>query len=779
MFGKKFLGILIIILFLSVGAVTASGNTTTDRLTDGDWNFQKIINDASENDVVEIDHEIEPYTSISIGKNITLQGTGSDAKINYVNLNINRGDVTIKDLALKRAVDYTLIVAKNEKLNLINCTLQYDTAIKFSGKTLTITDCTFKDLHDAITLTDAEAAINNCLFENIKITSIESYNSKLTIQNTTFTNCSFGINAENGEAIIRNNKFINDRAFSLTNTNSIVEQNIFNSSYPSITNPSRCSFKNNKLIKTVIGGKNLKEISDCEFISSRISCEYCSLIKNCTFSNINTEFSLLYNCPNIVISNCSFKDNTFQENMFEIGSNFNFNIENCLFENNNAQNLILGQYFKSIKMDSSKFFKNTFKKSLIQGYESKTISIADSEFKNNFANNALIRLNEIESVKVNSNVISNNTCPNTIHIDYLNYHIDYTDKITTSIDITNNIFSGNHNQKNSASKVFLSPKIASNAIKMKWGTKLNLKNNFYGYNILNTEELSVVNPIKFDFAVQGWQNLMSPTNVEINGNTVKFVDLNGNAVKMPQYTFSIKNKTSNAIIVSDILTKNGKGSFKTSTDVADSYILNEVGSIVNRPKVSISFTKKGNRYDDFELETYLKQGKTPIANNNLKYTIFIYEKSGKLIEKFDESGKTNNAGKFTIKIAPPNYEKTIGYFNVKVTFASEKYAFSQKTIKNIKINKIKTTVKALKVTNKYKKSKYFQATVKNQKTGKIVKNINIKLKIGKKTYNVKTNYQGIAKFNTKSLNIGKYNVAISSGDQRYSISAKSTIVIKK
>lgn len=96
-----------------------------------------------------------------------------------------------------------------------------------------------------------------------------------------------------------------------------------------------------------------------------------------------------------------------------------------------------------------------------------------------------------------------------------------------------------------------------------------------------------------------------------------------------------------------------------------------------------------------------------------------------------------------------------------------------------KITKAKTTIKAPKVTNKYKKSKYFQVTVKNKATKKAVKNTYVKIKIDKKTYKVKTNSKGIAKFNTKKLKIGKHKVTITSGNTNYIMSAKSTIVIKR
>lgn len=97
----------------------------------------------------------------------------------------------------------------------------------------------------------------------------------------------------------------------------------------------------------------------------------------------------------------------------------------------------------------------------------------------------------------------------------------------------------------------------------------------------------------------------------------------------------------------------------------------------------------------------------------------------------------------------------------------------------ITVLKAPTTVKAPKLTAKYKKSKYFKVTVKHKTTKKAVKNTYIKLKIDKKTYKVKTNSKGIAKFNTKKLKVGKHKVTITSANSNYKISAKSTIVIKK
>jgi hypothetical protein len=93
-----------------------------------------------------------------------------------------------------------------------------------------------------------------------------------------------------------------------------------------------------------------------------------------------------------------------------------------------------------------------------------------------------------------------------------------------------------------------------------------------------------------------------------------------------------------------------------------------------------------------------------------------------------------------------------------------------------KLIKSQTTVKAPKLTKSLNESKTFDITVKNKKTKKPVKNLVIKLKIGKKVYSVKTDSKGIAHFNPK-LDVGSYKVAIYTDNIKYSVSAKSTIKI--
>ena len=77
-----------------------------------------------------------------------------------------------------------------------------------------------------------------------------------------------------------------------------------------------------------------------------------------------------------------------------------------------------------------------------------------------------------------------------------------------------------------------------------------------------------------------------------------------------------------------------------------------------------------------------------------------------------------------------------------------------------------------------KESKKFKVTVKNKKTNKAIKNLELKIKISDKVYTVKTNSKGVAKFNTKDLGIGSYDVKVYSANNKYHVLAKSKINIK-
>ena len=94
-----------------------------------------------------------------------------------------------------------------------------------------------------------------------------------------------------------------------------------------------------------------------------------------------------------------------------------------------------------------------------------------------------------------------------------------------------------------------------------------------------------------------------------------------------------------------------------------------------------------------------------------------------------------------------------------------------------KLIKTQTTVKAPKLSTTLNESKTFEITVKDKKTKKPIKNLKLKLKIKNKVYTIKTDSKGVARFDPKSLKEGSYNVLIFSGNIKYFVSAKSTIII--
>ena len=108
---------------------------------------------------------------------------------------------------------------------------------------------------------------------------------------------------------------------------------------------------------------------------------------------------------------------------------------------------------------------------------------------------------------------------------------------------------------------------------------------------------------------------------------------------------------------------------------------------------------------------------------------------------------------------------------------------TEPTLKNTQANKTqvqKTKVNAPAVYNVYKKNGLFKITVKDMNK-KPLKKIAVKVKVntGKKskTYTLKTNKNGIATLNTKTLKKGTHKVEITSANKYYSINRKSCIHI--
>lgn len=124
-------------------------------------------------------------------------------------------------------------------------------------------------------------------------------------------------------------------------------------------------------------------------------------------------------------------------------------------------------------------------------------------------------------------------------------------------------------------------------------------------------------------------------------------------------------------------------------------------------------------------------------------------KVNKSYKTFYATSGSNGVANFNIASLP------VGTYTVVTISSANSNIISASVKSKILISKATTTIKAPKVTNRYKKSKYFKVTIKNKNTGKVISGLKIKIKVftGKKykTYTVKTNSKGIASLNTKSL----------------------------
>lgn len=280
-------------------------------------------------------------------------------------------------------------------------------------------------------------------------------------------------------------------------------------------------------------------------------------------------------------------------------------------------------------------------------------------------------------------------------------------------------------------------------------------------NVLNVNKDDVV---KAEFSIFAAGAQKGEGNVIFNGNVNGDV-WNGTLNSVEKYS----------IDVTDSLTGSNDIAFAAtgSTILA----LNQIAVTSQKAPVKVILTAKtlSTTYDSSKAfkVTAMDSKNNPVSGLEITLKIFTGDNF------VTKTVRTNSKGVASYNDAS---KLSIATHKVEVTSSDKTYDVGNAT-SSIKVSKAKTTVKAPKVTNKFKKSKYFKVTVKNKATGKVVKSIKVKLKIytGKKyvTRTVKTNSKGIAQFNTKSLKVGSHRVVVSSGNSKYAISAKSTIVIKK
>ena len=98
-----------------------------------------------------------------------------------------------------------------------------------------------------------------------------------------------------------------------------------------------------------------------------------------------------------------------------------------------------------------------------------------------------------------------------------------------------------------------------------------------------------------------------------------------------------------------------------------------------------------------------------------------------------------------------------------------------------KLFKTQTIVKARNLSADYAQTNYFRLTLRDKETNKALKKVRINLRLINgdeiRDYFIRTDENGIARFNTKVLEAGNYKVLIKPGNNKYMIYGKGNIII--
>lgn len=256
--------------------------------------------------------------------------------------------------------------------------------------------------------------------------------------------------------------------------------------------------------------------------------------------------------------------------------------------------------------------------------------------------------------------------------------------------------------------------------------------------------------------------------------TISFVsaeDLDDNVVSMEEDSLSGISAVDNQLSFSN----NELPADLISADLDSNSDDNSENIEDNTNKATIIATKLNTTYKSGEYFTFkaVESGtNNPIPN--VYYKLRVY--TGEEYEDYDIESNENGIAKFKTSLL------SVGTHKVVITDVDD-FIDASSITSSIKINKAKTVINAPKVTTTYNKNSYLKVIVKNKAINKVVSGLKLKLKVytGKKykTYTVKTNSKGVAKFKTNKLGVGTHKVIISTSNKNYAVNSKSSIVIKK
>ena len=196
--------------------------------------------------------------------------------------------------------------------------------------------------------------------------------------------------------------------------------------------------------------------------------------------------------------------------------------------------------------------------------------------------------------------------------------------------------------------------------------------------------------------------------------------------------------------------------------------------VVNSPKATLSYGKTTLTYDSWN-----------------SFKVLIRDDEGNVLYDRKVKVTVGSGSNKKVYYASNDLDSPYVYFRLsklpvgkyKVTVSLESKYYKATAVKTtVSVKKAKTTVKAKKITARYKKSGKFTIKVRHKLTEEPVKKIKIKIKVYTgnkyKKYIVKTNKKGVVSISTKKLKRGYHKVVITSKNKNYDISKISSITIK-
>lgn len=249
------------------------------------------------------------------------------------------------------------------------------------------------------------------------------------------------------------------------------------------------------------------------------------------------------------------------------------------------------------------------------------------------------------------------------------------------------------------------------------------------------------------------------------GKSYKSVGVTTNSNGIASYDASKLSKGTHKIIVSLAPSQNYTASSKTSSAVIGVAKLNVQAKAL---KTTYASGKS------FSVKVTDANTKKAVSNLKLKLKVFTGKKFKTITVKTDANGVTRYSAS----------KLSLGVHKVVVDKVSGNYYSSART-SSVKVSKAKMIIVAPAGSAVYKQNGKCTITVKHAESKKPLSGITVTVRVytGKKysTFNVKTNKEGVSSIPTKTLSMGKHNVALSTkaNSKYYAAGKKSSITVKK